>query len=54
MLKYFEIKIGTKSFTILVEDPPELLPLTDPMFSLVKILQLILLSSSKTSVIHLL
>ena len=27
MIKYIEIKIGTQSFQILLEDPPELLPL---------------------------
>ena len=52
MIKYIEIKIGTQSFQILLEDPPELLPLS--LVALVKILQLIMLSFSKTSVIHLL
>ena len=52
MIKYFETKIGTQSFQILLEDPPELLPLS--LVALVKILQLIMLSSSKTSVSHLL
>ena len=52
MFKYIEIKIGTQSFQILLEDPPELLPLS--LVALVKILQLIMLSFSKTSVIHLL
>ena len=54
MFKYFEIKIGTQSLKILIEDLAELVSSLTSMFSPVKILQRILLSSSKTSVIHLL
>ena len=46
--------IGTQSLKILIEDLPELVSSLMSMFSPVKILQRILLSSSKTSVIHLL
>ena len=46
--------MGKQSLKILIEDLPELVSSLTSMFSPVKILQWILLSSSKTSVIHLL